>query len=116
MNEISKLNSEETKPKRGISERDGILYVCGSEYIYRVASVLSNETRLEILKNLYKMEADVGYISRLIKQSKANASAQIKKLESIGLVKTLYRPGHRGVKKVCTTDIKEIRIYLECED
>jgi len=103
------------KPKRGIYEEDGVLHVCGSDYVLRVADALSNDTRLEILKLVYKKEVDVGEVSKMIKQSKANASAQIKKLEGAGLIKTLYRPGHRGVKKVCTTDIVKVVIHLDCE-
>lgn len=108
--------SSETKPRRGIYEENGILHACGAEYVYRVADALSNETRIEILKHVYKKEVDVGDISKIIRQSKANASAQIKKLENAGLIRTVYKPGQRGVKKICTSDIKEIRIYLECED
>ncbi|MEM1605929.1 MAG: helix-turn-helix domain-containing protein [Desulfurococcales archaeon] len=106
----------EEKPRIGIYEVEGVLHVCGPDYIYRVADALSNETRIQILRHVYKKEVDVGDISKLIKQSKANASAQIKKLENAGLIKTIYKPGQRGVKKVCTSDIREIRIYLECEE
>lgn len=114
---ISKRESYDmSKPRKGIFEKDGILYVCGTEYVNRVASALSNETRVEILKSLYGKEADIGDIARQVRQSKANAIAQIKKLESAGLIKTIYKPGHRGVKKVCTTTVKEVRLFLNCDD
>lgn len=105
----------EHRPRRGIYEENGVLHVCGAEYIYRISEALSNETRIEILKHVFKKEVDVGDISKIIRQSKANASAQIKKLENAGLIKTLYKPGQRGVKKICTSHIREIRIYLECD-
>ncbi len=99
--------------KPGIVEEDGILIVRGDEYILRVASALASPTRLEILRYVINKEADVGEIAELIKQSKANASAQVKKLEEAGLLKTIYKPGQRGVKKICSTKIKEIRIILK---
>jgi len=34
-------------------------------------------------------------------------------LEKYGLVKTTYKPGKRGVKKVCTSNIREVRLILE---
>ncbi len=100
-----------TKP--GIYEKDGILYVRGDEFVERLASALSSPTRLQILRYLLKKEADVGEIAQIIGQSKANASAQIRKLEEAGLIKTIYRPGARGVKKICKATVKEIRVYLE---
>ncbi len=103
---------EEKKTKIGITEENGVLIVSGDEYILRVASALASSTRLQILRYILEKEVDVGDIAELIKQSKANASAQIKRLEDAGLVKTLYKPGQRGVKKICSTHIKEIRIKL----
>ncbi|MEM1619876.1 MAG: metalloregulator ArsR/SmtB family transcription factor [Fervidicoccaceae archaeon] len=102
----------EATTKPGIQEENGILIVSGEEYVLRVTSALSNPTRLKILKYVSQKEADVGEIADHIKQSKANASAQIKKLEEAGLIKTFYRPGQRGVKKSCHSKIREIRIKL----
>ena len=101
------------KTKPGIYEEDGVLVVSGDEYILRVANALASSTRLQILKHIIENQVDVGEIADLIKQSKANASAQIKRLEEAGLVKTLYKPGQRGVKKICTTKVKEIRMILQ---
>uniref|UniRef100_A0A7J3ZJA6 ArsR family transcriptional regulator n=1 Tax=Fervidicoccus fontis TaxID=683846 RepID=A0A7J3ZJA6_9CREN len=106
--EIKKL---ETK-KPGIVEENGVLWVSGDEYVLRVAAALSSPTRIQILKYIREHEADVGDVAELIKQSKANASAQIKRLEEAGLVKTVYKPGQRGVKKICYTNIREVRIVL----
>jgi len=93
-------------------EKDGILTVKGAE-IAKVAAALASDTRVRILSFVKQKEADIGEIADLIKQSKANASAQVRILERAGLLKTVYKPGIRGVKKVCTTSIKEIRMVFE---
>ncbi len=99
--------------KKGIYEENGVLYVSGDEYVIRVASALANSTRLDMLKRIRERETDVGEIAEIIGQSKANASAQIKKLEEAGLIRTKYVPGARGVKKICSSTVKRIIIYLE---
>jgi len=103
---------EETA-KEGIFEEDGVLVVAGEEYIYRVCSALASPTRIKILKELLKREADIGEIAEMIAQSKANASTQVRRLEEIGLVKSEYKPGVRGVRKVVKATVREIRIILE---
>lgn len=99
--------------KEGIYEENGVLIVRGPDYIERIASALASKTRLEILKLVREKELDIGEIAEKIGQSKANASAQVKRLEDAGLVKTGYKPGQRGVKKVCWSNIREIRIMLD---
>ncbi len=99
-----------TKP--GIYERDGVLYVVGDEYINRICNALGSPTRIKILQRLLEREADIGEISDIVGQSKANASTQVKRLEEIGLVRAEYKPGTRGVRKVVKTTIREIRIIL----
>jgi predicted transcriptional regulator len=115
---LSLAQTNETKQKtevtrEGIIEKDGVLIVSGEEYIYRVCSALASPTRIKILMELLRREADVGEIADMIKQSKANASTQVRRLEEIGLVRSEYRPGVRGVRKVVKTAVKEIRIILE---
>ncbi len=102
----------ETAIKEGIHIRDGILYVRGIDYIERIATLLSLKTRLEILQILREKELSMKELAKLTGQSKANISAQIKKLEENGLVTTYYKRGVRGVKKLCKTNIREIRILL----
>ena len=102
---------ESVKP--GIHERDGVLVVSGEEYIYRVCSALASPTRIRILLELLKHDADIGEIADLIGQSKANASTQVRRLEEVGLVRSEYKPGIRGVRKVVKTTVREIRIILE---
>ncbi len=106
----------EVKLKPGVYERDGELIVVGEEYIYRVCSALASPTRIKILQQLLTREADIGEISELIGQSKANASTQVKRLEEIGLVRAEYKPGSRGVRKVVRTNVREIRIILTPEE
>ena len=95
-----------------IHEEDGIITVRGKAVV-GIASALSSETRIKILEYLKDKEADIGQIAELINQSKANASAQMRILERYGLVKTTYKPGIRGVKKICTSTVKEIRLILK---
>ncbi|MEM2742988.1 MAG: ArsR family transcriptional regulator [Candidatus Methanomethylicaceae archaeon] len=92
---------------------DNTLIVKGEENIVNVAMALSSPTRLQILKFVREKEVDMQEIAELIKQSKANASAQIRILENVGLIKTIYKPGIRGVKKICTTNVKEIKFLLQ---
>ncbi len=91
---------------------DGVLTVEG-ENVAKVAMALSSPTRIQILNFIKQKEVDMQEVAELIKQSKANASAQMRILEEAGLVKTSYKPGVRGVKKVCSTDVKEVRLLLK---
>ncbi len=97
----------------GIYVFEDTLIAKGEEYVRRVASALSSQTRLKILKHLRSKEIDVGKIAELIDQSKANASAQIRILEQAKLITTTYKPGLRGVKKLCKSSIKCIVLLLE---
>lgn len=95
-----------------VREHDSILIVRGADYIEKVADVLRSSARIRILIELQKGEMDLSKLAELINQSKASVSMHVKILSNLGLVKTTYRPGQRGVKKVCWTNIKEIRILL----
>jgi predicted transcriptional regulator len=100
----------ETETSGSINE--GVIVVKGDN-VTNVAMALSSPTRIQILNYIKGKEVDMQQIAELIKQSKANASAQMRILEGAGLVKTIYRPGVRGVKKVCTTNVKEVRLILD---
>ncbi|MDH7556084.1 MAG: ArsR/SmtB family transcription factor [Candidatus Methanosuratincola sp.] len=91
------------------TENEGNILTVEGENIAKVAMALSSPTRIQILNFIKYKEVDMQEIAELIKQSKANASAQMRILEEVGIVKTSYKPGIRGVKKVCSTDVKEIR-------
>jgi DNA-binding transcriptional ArsR family regulator len=114
--ELQGERGSEKRPREGIFEENGVLVVAGEEYIYRVCSALASPTRIKILRELLKKEADIGEIAEMIAQSKANASTQVRRLEEIGLVKSEYKPGVRGVRKVVRSTVREIRIILEPED
>jgi predicted transcriptional regulator len=90
---------------------EGILVVKGED-VAKVAMALSSQTRIQILNFIKEKDVDMQEVAELIKQSKANASAQMRILEEAGLVKTSYKPGVRGVKKVCSTNVKEVRLIL----
>ncbi len=97
----------------GVYEFEDFVVVRGDEYIRRIASALSSPTRLKILRFLRNKGANVGEAAELISQSKANASAQIRILEAAGLVKSVYEPGRRGVKKISKTNVKKIVILID---
>ncbi|ABM79950.1 ArsR/SmtB family transcription factor [Hyperthermus butylicus] len=108
----NEVKGREETIKEGIMEKDGVLVVSGEDYIYRVCSALASPTRIRILIELLRREADIGEIADMIGQSKANASTQVRRLEEIGLVRSEYKPGVRGVRKVAKTTVREIRIVL----
>ncbi|MCX8169367.1 MAG: ArsR family transcriptional regulator [Candidatus Methanomethylicia archaeon] len=90
---------------------NGVLIVSGKK-IPEIALAISSKTRLEILKRIQNREVDVEELAKTLEQSRANTSAQLRVLEKAGLVKTIYKPGIRGVKKICTSDIREIVFKL----
>jgi len=90
---------------------EGVLTIKGDN-VANVAMALSSSTRIQILSFIKEKEVDMQEVAELIKQSKANASAQMRILEDAGLVKTSYKPGVRGVKKVCSSNVKEVRLVL----
>jgi len=90
---------------------DGVLTIKGDN-VANVAMALSSPTRIQILNFIKEKEVDMQEVAEFIKQSKANASAQMRILEDAGLVKTSYKPGVRGVKKVCSTNVREVKLIL----
>jgi len=113
ISEVELKHGEERRLKPGVYGDGDTLIVVGEEYILRVASALANPTRLKILKLLLKTEADVGEVAELLGQSKANASAQIRKLEEAGLLETRYQPGARGVRKLSKAPYRRILFVLD---
>ncbi|MBC7113059.1 MAG: helix-turn-helix transcriptional regulator [Candidatus Methanomethyliales bacterium] len=101
-----------TETESSSSINEGVIVVKGDN-VANVAMALSSPTRIQILNYIKGKEVDMQQIAELIRQSKANASAQMRILEGAGLVKTIYKPGVRGVKKVCTTNVKEVRLILD---
>jgi len=98
--------------KEGVVERSGVMYVAGSRSIARVASALANETRAKIIELLVDGPKDLDFIAREIKQSKANISSQIRRLEEVGLVSSIYQPGERGIKKFVELKVNTLVFVL----
>lgn len=103
---------DELPRKEGIYERDGTLYVVGSRYVAEVASALANETRVRILELIASGVNELDEIAERIKQSKANVSSQIRRLESVKLVRSTYTPGQRGVRKVVELQVKRVVLII----
>ena len=71
---------------------------------------------LKVYRFILKHDGPVGIreVQRALNLSSPTlALYHIDKLEEAGLVKTSYKPGVRGVKKVCSTDVKEVRLILK---
>ena len=97
---------------RGVWIENEIMYVAGEEFIEKVASALASITRLRILGLTMKEDMGIEDLAEKLKQSKANISTHVKRLEEANLVKPIYVPGHRGIKKIAKPTVREIRILL----
>jgi len=93
---------------------EGMLVVKGED-VAKVAMALSSQTRIQILNFIKEKDVDMQEVAELIKQSKANASAQMRILEEAGLVKCvgsrLNREGRR--LKEYRSSILKMTVRLE---
>ena len=81
--------------------------------VNKVFKALASKTRWKILKLLKNGEdLDISRIAEKLKQTEANISAQIKILESAGLVISHYEPGEHGVRKVCEPACERLIIKI----
>lgn len=103
---------EKGKARRGIWIEGDTMYVAGEEFIEKVASSLASLTRLRILGLIYKEEMGIEDLAEKLNQSKANISTHVKRLEEANIVRAVYLPGQRGIKKIAKPIIKEIKILL----
>ncbi len=101
--------------KEGIYVKDGVMFVIGTRYVTKVARALASETRARILEVLSEGPADLDTIARAIEQSKANVSSQVRILEEAGLVRPIYMPGSRGIKKVIELQVRRIIMIISKE-
>lgn len=101
--------------KEGIYERKGVLYVIGPKYIAKVAKAIASESRTMLLHYLSKEPKSLEELSKLLKQSKANVSNHIRRLEALDLVAATYSPATRGVKKSMELKVKAIVFVLTPE-
>jgi predicted transcriptional regulator len=102
----------EPKTRRGIWIEGDVMYVAGEEFIEKIASALASLTRLRIIGLTFKGDMGIEDLAEKLGQSKANISTHVKRLEEANIVRAIYLPGHRGVKKIAKPAVKEIRIIL----
>jgi predicted transcriptional regulator len=68
-----------------------------------IAKALSNETRIEIFKQIQQRRMNVNEIAEMFNLPSSTATVNIKKLEEAKLIRTELMPGTRGSQKVCST-------------
>ncbi len=98
--------------KDGIYLVDRTLHVIGPRYIAMVANALANETRVKILRYIAQHSADLDELSKVVGQSKANISSQIRKLENVNIVRAKYTPGMRGIRKMVELNVDQIIFHI----
>lgn len=106
------MSEEKSKIRRGVWIEGDTMYVAGEEFIEKVASALASLTRLRVLGLIYKEEMGIEDLAEKLNQSKANISTHVKRLEEANIVRAVYLPGQRGVKKIAKPTVKEIKILL----
>ncbi len=107
------MPSKTVPEKEGIYEKDRTLYVVGARHIAKVANALANDTRARILEMLAAGPMDLDDIAEAIGQSKANVSSQIRRLESVNIIKSTYKPGQRGIKKIVELNVDKIVMVIK---
>jgi predicted transcriptional regulator len=103
---------KETKLRRGIWIEGDTMYVVGEEFIEKVAGALASITRLRIIGLTYKGDMGIEDLAQQLNLSKANISTHVKRLEDASLVRAMYVPGQRGVKKIAKPTAKQVVIVL----
>ncbi|MEB3845142.1 MAG: helix-turn-helix domain-containing protein [Desulfurococcales archaeon] len=98
--------------KEGIYVEDRKLHVIGARYIAMVANALANETRVKILQHIASRPADLDELAKVVGQSKANISSQIRKLENVNIVRATYTPGNRGIRKLVELNVDKIIFHI----
>ena len=79
----------------------------------RLSKAINSETRRKIIQLLSKEPMDISRLSSELQQTEANISAQIKIIETAGLISSLFRPGEHGIRKICNLKYNRIVIHLE---
>ena len=98
--------------KEGIYVVGRTLHVIGPRYVAMVAGALASETRARIIDYLRGGPVDLEEIARAVGQSKANISSQIRKLESVNIVRSKYAPGSRGIKKIVELNVDRVVFHF----
>ncbi|MHA1727118.1 MAG: ArsR/SmtB family transcription factor [Promethearchaeota archaeon] len=81
--------------------------------ILSISKALKSRTRQRILTVLKEKPSDVSQIAARLNQTEANISAQIKHLQSVGLVSSRYEAGKHGVRKICKVIVDKVIILLD---
>jgi predicted transcriptional regulator len=91
----------------------GVIRVTGEKAL-RVADALTSTT-FNMLQLLSRERLSVSMIAEKLGLSQAYVSEQVQLLEELGMIKTRYEPGRRGISKICELAIKEVTIVIKSE-
>jgi predicted transcriptional regulator len=92
-----------------------ILYVTLNDLL-EIAKALSSDLRIEMFRRLLKGSMNVAEIAEMFNIPPSTASANIKKLEEVGLIRTELVPGTRGSQKLCAAVLKRIIVDTQEPD
>ncbi|WP_035323809.1 ArsR/SmtB family transcription factor [Peribacillus kribbensis] len=84
-----------------------ILYVTLDDLL-EIAKALSSDLRIEMFRRLLKGSMNVAELAEMFQIPPSTASANIRKLEEVGLIRTELVPGTRGSQKLCAAVLKRI--------
>lgn len=76
-----------------------------------IFKALASDTRWNLLKTFGK-KLDVCEIAKMLNQTEANISAQMKILEKARLITPKFEVGRHGVKKICELNLDRIVINI----
>lgn len=80
--------------------------------VVRVAEALSSATRFKMTRLLSKEKLDISTIAKRLGVSEAYASGEITQLEKLGIIKSTYARGKRGIRKVCELAVRRVIMNL----
>ncbi|MEF3303652.1 ArsR/SmtB family transcription factor [Paenibacillus sp. GYB003] len=89
-----------------------ILKLSADEFL-EIAKALSNESRLQIFKQIQKADMNVNEIADMFGLPSSTATVSVKKLEDAGLIRTELLPGTRGFQKVCSAKFDQLVVDLK---
>lgn len=78
-----------------------------------IASILTSEVCLKILKMLKKEELDISTLSARLGYSEAHISEEVRRLEEAKMIDVNYVKGKRGIRKVCLSRLNSIIINID---
>ncbi len=95
-----------------MNSSDDTLIVQGNE-IAEVAHALRTGSRIRIIRLLQKSgPLMITNIASKLNMTEANASAQVKILEKVGIITADYEPGEHGLRKLCRVAKNKLVIDL----